>query len=142
MRHTRWLFLCTALAFTIAACGSDSVDSDEQARRAYLGLDMSISKSIALGFGGFNTAQSANITQQMTSGAGNGTLTITGQVDQGNSTNKTMRLAVGMVAYSDGKIAIDDKGNTVTITYDTSTDTTMQPALDLDLKNSPDGTYS
>src|SRR5512135_1360909 len=111
------------LCLVLGACGgSDTVSSDEQARRAYLGLDKSIGKSITLGFDGFNAASSANISPQMTTGDGSpgGTLTISGQVDQGQSANKQMRLYVGMVAYTDGPVKYDTKGDTVKITYDTS----------------------
>src|SRR4051812_2313430 len=69
----------------LAACSSDSIDSDEQARRAYLGLDPSVEKSIALGFDGFNAASSANIPTQMAAGDLTGTIAIDGQVDQGAS---------------------------------------------------------
>src|SRR4051794_36483011 len=89
------------------ACSSDEIDSDEQARRAYLGLDGSVAKSLQLGFDGFNTAHSANIAPQMTTGTKAGALTITGQVDQGSSANKGMRLVVGMTAYNDGPFEID-----------------------------------
>lgn len=137
--------MCVFMLTTVlaaAACGSDDIDSDEQARRAYLGLDPSIGKSLALGFAGFNSAQSANISPQMATGTATGMLTITGQVDQGTSANKEMRLRVGMVDYSDGTVTIDDEGNTITITYDTSTDMTMQPFLSLSLRNIPDGTFT
>jgi len=133
----RYLLL---LCFVLAACSSDSVSSDEQARRAYLGIDPSIAKSITLGFDGFNTASSANISPQMVAGTASGTLTITGQVDQGSSANKGMRLLVGMTMYSDGPIMIDDKGHTISVTYATDTTTTTQPALDMMLKNIPTGT--
>ena len=62
-----------------------------------------------------------------------GTLAINGQVDQGSSANKGMRLTVGMVGWSDGPFAIDDKGNKLDITYDTSTTVTSQPALTMQL---------
>jgi len=57
------LQLSFALLSSLAACGGGgpSVDSDEQARRAYLGLDESISRSLALGFMGYNAASNANI---------------------------------------------------------------------------------
>ena len=134
-----FLLVCLVLG----ACGSnDTVSSDEQARRAYLGLDKSIGKSITLGFDGFNAATNANISPQMTTGDAmpGGTLTITGQVDQGASNNKQMRLYVGMVAYTDGPITIDDKGNTIKVTYDTSMTQTDQPYLQMMLKNIPTGT--
>lgn len=131
------------LCFVLGACGSnDTVSSDEQARRAYLGLDKSIGKSITLGFDGFNSASSANISPQTTTGDAmpGGMLTVTGQVDQGNSANKGMRLYVGMVAYTDGPIKINDKGDTIKVTYDTSMTQTDQPYLQMMLKNIPTGT--
>lgn len=127
------------LSAGLVGCG-DGVSSDEQARRAYLGLDKSIEKSLQLGFAGFNAASSANISPQTANGDGTGTLTITGQVDQGSSANKGMRLRVGMTNYSDGAITVADE--TVKITYQTATDTTAQPALDLSLRNIPNGTFT
>jgi hypothetical protein len=130
------------LCLVLGACSDDSISSDEQARRAYLGLDGSIEKSINLGFDGFNAASSANIDPQMTAGDATpgGTLTITGQVDQGASNNKGMRLYVGMVGYTDGPFVIDDDQHTITVTYDTSATQAEQPALDMMLKNIPSGT--
>ena len=108
-------------------CGS-GVSSDEQARRSYLGLDASIDKAIQLGFDGFNSASSANISPQKTTGTASGTLTVTGQVDQGASANKGMRLFEELVNYSDdGKLV-----------YATS----ALPALDMQLKNIPTGTLT
>lgn len=120
-------------------CGG-GVSSDEQAQRAYLGLDKSIGKSLVLGFAGFNAASSANIAAQMTSGDAGGTLTITGQVDQGASANKGMRLRVGMVDYTDGKVTLNDKS--VNITYSTNADPTMQPELNLSLRGIPSGDFT
>lgn len=141
LSSSAFLALTGALVSFTAACGDDGgVSSDEEARRAYFGLDTSIQKSLDLGFMGFDAASSANIPPQMTTGTAAGTLAISGQVDQGNSSNKQMRLAVGMVGYSDGKIVIDDKTLDISITYDTDADPTMQPALDLSLKNIPTGT--
>lgn len=132
------------LALGVAACGSDDIDSDEEARRAYLGLDLSIEKSLQLGFDGFNAAQSANIPPQMAAGAAGGTLTISGQVDQGSSDNKGMRLRVGMVGYTEGVQEIEFEGDTVEVdlTYDTTDVVEMQPALDLSLRNIPNGTFT
>jgi hypothetical protein len=132
---------CLALLLC-SACSSDTVDSDEQARRAYLGLDTSVEKSLTLGFQGFNAASNANIPAQMTAGDKSGTLTIGGQVDAGTSINKQMRLTVGMVMYSDGPFAIDMSGHTATITYDTDAATATQPQLDLSLHNFPNGTFT
>jgi hypothetical protein len=124
----------------IAACGSDDIDSDEEARRAYFGLDESIEKSITLGFAGFNAASSANIDPQNAVGEVGGTLVITGQVDQGSSDNKGMRLRIGMVAYTDGPLVIDGEELDVDITYDTPADPLLQPALTMQLKMIPTGT--
>jgi hypothetical protein len=136
MKHL--LMLCLVLA----GCSDDSISSDEQARRAYLGLDGSIAKSINLGFDGFNAASSANIDPQMAPGDAmpGGMLTVTGQVDQGASSNKGMRLFVGMVGYNDGPFEINDKHDTISVTYDTSMTQAEQPALDMMLKNIPSGT--
>jgi hypothetical protein len=133
--------ICLSLiALLGAACGGDGIDSNEAARRAYLGLDTSIEKSLTLGFAGFNAASSANIDPQMTTGTVAGTLVITGQVDQGASTNKGMRLSVGMVDYTDGAVVIEGEEEEINITYDTSTDPLMQPLLNLTLRNIPTGT--
>jgi hypothetical protein len=134
------LYGLVLMSVVVTACGSDAIDSDEEARRAYLGLDDSIAKSITLGFAGFNTASSANISPQTAPGTLDGDLTVTGQVDQGSSNNKGMRLHVGMVAYTDGKIIINDKGDTISVTYDTDADPTLQPFLSMQLKNIPTGT--
>ncbi len=131
----------TAVALLAVAACSGEVSSDEQARRAYLGLDTSIEKALQLGFAGFNAASSANISQQSTAGNATGQLTITGQVDQGASNNKGMRLRVGMTDYSDGAVTLEDDGS-IAITYETAQDVTAQPALDLSLKNIPNGTFT
>lgn len=127
--HTSRLFLCFALGAALSACGS-GVSSDEQARRAYLGLDASIDKAISLGFAGFNAASSANIPAQMTTGTAAGTLKVTGQVDQGSSANKGMRLITEFTGYSDdGKLFYQSvAGQTQT--------------LDMQLKGIPTGTLS
>jgi hypothetical protein len=136
------LSLTATLAAGLFGCGGDAVDSEEQARAAYLGLDSSIEKSLALGFAGFNAASSANIPAQSAPGELAGTLTITGQVDQGSSANKGMRLRVGMVDYTDGLVTLEEGGDAVEITYDTNTDVTQQPALDLSLRDIPSGTFT
>lgn len=142
----RFLSCAALLASSImgAACSDDGIDSNEAARRAYLGLDPSIAKSLTLGFAGFNSATSANIDPQMTTGTATGTLAITGQVDQGASDNKGMRLYVGMVDYSDGDVVIKQDGGDIIVhlTYDTSTVQTEQPFLSLSLRNIPTGTFT
>ena len=124
----RVLLLAAVLALN--ACGSDSVSSEGDAQNAYLGLDLSIDKAITLGFNGFNSASSANISPQTTNGTASGTLTVTGQVDQGASANKGMRLFTAFVNYS-------DDGD---ITYNTSS--TALPALNMMLLSIPTGTLS
>jgi len=123
--HT--LFAIAALAFV--GCG-DNVNSPEDARRAYLGLDASIDKAITLGFAGFNSASSANISPQTTTGTATGKLTVTGQVDQGSSSNKGMRL------YTDYQLYSDD----MMVTYQANS--ASLPMLDMQLKMIPNGTLT
>lgn len=135
-------FIYVVLCLTTAAAGcsdDDEIDSDEAARRAYLSIDGSIEKSIALGFAGFNAASSANIDPQAGTGTAAGSITITGKVDQGSSSNKGMRLNVGMVGYDDGEVPFNDD-ETVHVVFDTDLDPVNQPAFDLQLKNFPNGT--
>ena len=122
--------LLLAAVIAASACGSDSVSSEGDAQNAYLGLDLSIDKAITLGFNGFNSASSANISPQTTNGTASGTLTVTGQVDQGASANKGMRLFTAFTSYS-------DNGE---ITYNTSP--TALPALNMMLLSIPTGTLS
>jgi len=140
------LALFATLSFSAACSDGDDIDSNEEARRAYFGLDASVEKSLALGFAGFNAASSANIDPQMMAGDSAGMLTITGQVDQGSSANKGMRLRVGMVDYTDGDIIVvnedSDDELIVNITYSTNADAAMQPFLDLKLQGIPTGTFS
>jgi hypothetical protein len=118
-----------SLAAASPGCGSDDVDSDEEARQAYLGLDLAIDKGIELGFQGFNSASSANISAQMATGIKTGTMVVTGQVDQGTSANKGMRLSLALTTFSDV-----DK-----YTYDTDPAKPL-PALGMSLKSIPTGT--
>ncbi len=120
------------------SCGPPAVSSDEAARRAYLGLDRSLGKALTIGFQGFNQASSANISPQQTTGDDGGTMTITGQVDQGASANKGMRLRVELVGYTDGVVQLDG-GASFKLVY--GTDAGL-PALDVQLKGIPSGTYS
>ncbi len=138
MRNFALIILCAA----IAACSSDStsVDSTTQARRAYLGLDQSISKSLQLAFQGYDAATNANIPAQMTAGAKTGMLVIGGKVDSGTCSQLSMSLDVGMTNYSDGPFK--DGSTTLNVTYATSTDTTMQPVLGIKLNGSAGNTIS
>src|SRR5688500_20391968 len=117
---TSWALPIVLLGVCVG-CSDVGVDSDEEARRAYLGLDKSIEKSLNLGFTGFNAATSANISPQAGTGDAAGSLTITGQVDQGSSDNKGMRLYVAMVDYEDGNIDIGEEED-INIGQDTDTD--------------------
>jgi hypothetical protein len=130
-------YLLCGFALTAIGCSDDEIDSDEQARRAYLAMDKSIQKSVDLGFAGFNAASSANIEPQMATAISAGTLTVSGQVDQGASANKGMRLNVGMVGYDDGEVEYNSDHDTVHIIFDTSTVVTEQPYLSLQLKSIP-----
>src|SRR4051812_13377921 len=116
------------LLVCLVACGTDEVNSADSARNAYLSLDASIDKAIKLGFDGFNSASSANISPQTAAGTKTGSLTVTGQVDQGSSANKGMRLFAAFAGYSDDAV----------ITY--QTDAAALPALNIQLKNIPTGT--
>jgi hypothetical protein len=111
------------------------VSSAEDARKAYLGLDPSIDKAITLGFDGFNSAQSANISPQMSTGGVSGTLTVTGQVDQGVSANKGMRLFTAYASYQD---PVQYQNAALRVTY--NADAAALPALTMQLKNIPTGT--
>lgn len=122
----------TGLFALLVGCSSSdnsAVSSNDTAKAAYLGLDASIDKAIVLGFAGFNSATSANISPQTANGSATGTMTITGQVDQGKSANKTMNLLEALTAYSD-----DGK-----ITYATSA---TQPTLSMKLNGIPTGTVT
>ncbi len=145
MRNLSWsgpLIHCALLGtlLSLGGCGG-GVDSEGQARQAYAGLDKSIGKALQLGFDGFNAASSANITPQVAAGDISGTLTVGGQVDQGASDNKGMRLVVAMVNYSDGASLPADE-EPVDIVYHTASDAALLPALTLSLKNIPNGTLT
>jgi hypothetical protein len=129
------LSTCVALlAVSALGCGN-GISSEEGARAAYLGLDQAVEKAMLLGFDGFNAASSANIDPQSTDGELTGTITVTGQVDQGASDNKGMRLFVELIDYSD-----QTDPEELQITYDTRTG--ALPALNFQLRNIPDGTLT
>jgi hypothetical protein len=127
------------VAAVLASCGN-GIGSDESARRVYLGLDRAIDRAINLGFDGFNAATSANIPPQSAMGDVAGTLTVTGQVDQGASDNKEMRLRTAFAMYADN-VSDGDGGTIATrLTYD-SRDSAL-PQLDMSLRNIPSGTVT
>jgi hypothetical protein len=121
-----------ALGASFAGCGG-GVNDDESARLAYLGLDPSMDKILDLGFQGFNAANSANIPEQSTTGDVSGTLVVTGQVDQGASDNKGMRLFATYTDYSDGAVP-EENEEVDDVIYNSD------PSLDVDLsmKGLPD----
>jgi hypothetical protein len=119
-----------AIACTLTGCGDD-VGSEEDARRAYIGLDTSVTKAMQLGFQGFNAASSANIDPQTANGDMTGTITVSGQVDQGASDNKTMNLTMALKDYADKNV------EDITITYNTAD---PLPLLSLKLSKIPTGT--
>jgi hypothetical protein len=124
----RFPFLAAIAALGLAGCSGDGVSSAEDAEAAYRGLDSSIDQAIQLGFDGFNSASSANISPQTGKGTSSGTMTISGKVDQGSSSNKTMSLTEALATYSnDGKL-----------TYDTG-DSGL-PVIDMKLSKIPTGT--
>jgi len=126
-------FACILL-IVLGACSDDSVDSNTAARRAYLGLDKSISKSLQLAFAGYDAATNANIPAQMTNGDKSGMLVVGGKVDSGNCSQLSMGLDLGLTDYSDGTFKDGDVN--LNVTYATSSDVTMQPALSIKLNGS------
>lgn len=125
----------------LVGCGGE-VNSEDEAELAYIGLDGALSKSLALGFDGYNTASSANIDPQSTTGDVSGTLTVSGQVDQGSSDNKGMRLELLLEEYSDlVDLDLDGEDYDLEVTYWTDGDAAL-PAIELQLKDIPDGTLS
>jgi hypothetical protein len=131
----RKFFLAGLASVFLFGCGGGddqgnepAVKSTADAEHAYLGLDASIDKAITLGFDGFNAATSANIDPQTADGDQKGTMTVTGQVDQGTSTNKSMHLMEALATYS-------DDGH---LQY--ATDMTALPVLDMKLSKVPTGT--
>ena len=122
------------LAVLAVGCGN-SVASDDAARAAYLGLDDMVEKALNLGFDGFNAASSANIPTQMDTGDVSGTVTVDGQVDQGASANKGMRLELTLVDYQDVAMIEEE----LAVVYETGD---VVPRLDLSLRGIPDGTLT
>lgn len=92
---------------------------------------------LQLGFDGFNAADSANIDPQTADGSEAGTITVSGQVDQGSSDNKGMRLTVDLVDWTDGPVTTTDDEE-LTIAYGTAEDAPLD--VDFSLRDIPDGT--
>ena len=134
--------LILVITSLIPACSDDGVSSDEEARRAYFGMDESIANSSRSALQASTPRPAPTSRRSRPRAPRAGTITITGQVDQGNSNNKGMRLHVGMAGYTDGQVVIDGKALDVNITYATNADSALQPALTLSLKNIPTGTLT
>jgi hypothetical protein len=127
----------------LAGCDNgNGVHSEEEARRAYLGLDLSIDQALDLGLRGFNDAKSANIPPESGAGMIAGTITVTGQVDQGASDNKQMRLGVAMSGYSDVAHLVYATGASGNGAGGAGGTVEAQPTLDMSLKGIPSGTLS
>lgn len=131
MRNVVWFVF-------LGACGGGQVSSEDEAAMAYLGLDGALERALDLGMQGFNQATSANIDPQTGNGDVSGTMTVTGQADQGASDNKGLRLEVALVDYADLGDVDADSDSEIAITY--NTDPAALPAFDLQLKNIPTGT--
>jgi hypothetical protein len=120
-----------SLLLLLLACNS-KVSSSDEAEAAWVGLDTAVDRALGLGMDGFNAASSANIDDQTADGDSHGTMVVSGQVDQGSSDNKTLRLSVALTEYSD---TLGDDGEP-DIVYDTD----APASLELKLQGIPDGT--
>jgi hypothetical protein len=139
--QTRALVMSCALALSaVAGCSCTDVASEEQAARAYLGIDPGVERALKLGFQGFNAASSANIPTQSEAGATSGTMEVGGQVDQGSSDNKTMNLDVKLTDYADPVTKLHDDDPDYEVVYSTNDGAPL--ALDMKLMNVPSGTLT
>ena len=127
------------LSLCLTACNRDGVKDEQDARRAFIGLETMIENAMDLAFDGFNAASSANIADQTRAGAISGAMTVGGQVDQGASENKGMRLWVALDDYAD-PVDVGQDDDQLIVTYATTDD--HLPALDLSLRGIPDGTIA
>jgi hypothetical protein len=129
-----------ALLIGLSACNCGGVGSEEEARIAYLGVDTVITRALALGFDGYNAADSANIAAQSADGDESGKVTVSGTIDHGSSDNKGMRLDVVLTEFSDG--AIDDpetdEEEEFAIVYETADGDPI--VCEMKLRGIPDGT--
>ncbi|MES2638476.1 MAG: hypothetical protein V4850_03315 [Myxococcota bacterium] len=135
---SRRFVLLTPLVFAplllATGCGHHGVNSPAEAELAYMGLDGAVQRGLALGLQGFALASSANIDPQSQDGDTNGGMIISGQVDQGSSDNKGLRLFMELDEYSDTLGSNDEPD----LFY--QTDGSDLPALNITLKDMPAGT--
>lgn len=118
-----------AVLLLTMACGSDGPTSSIP-QAAWMGIDTGIDRAITLAFQGFNAATTGTIPRQTANGTASGTLTVTGQVDQGSSVNKSMQLLAALTNYMDN----------VSITYSTGAGAPL--ALNKQLTNIPTGNFT
>lgn len=132
----RSLLRLSAVALALVGCApadTGDVNNEASARLAYLGLDGAVGRAIQLGFDGFNAATSANIPEQSEPGDLSGLMIVNGQVDQGASNNKGMRLEVVLQdGYAD--VVLEGERHVV---YDGG-----PAALDMSFKGLPDADLS
>lgn len=127
------------LTLGLVACG-EKVSSEEEAALAWLGLERAIDKALDLGLLGYSQASSANIEPQSYTGDVSGTITVTGQVDQGSSDNKGLRLDIALEDYADFVDLDEDDDRDLSVLYETNPED--PPYADLKLRDMPDGTLS
>jgi hypothetical protein len=113
--------------FVLVGCGSDTIN--QRAQTVYVEIQDVIYDSMELAFKGFNTATSATVPPQTKTGDNKGTLTVTGQVDQGTSPDKAMKLQLELVDYP--------SASTTNTTFKTGA---TKPSLNINLKGIPNGT--
>lgn len=122
----------------LGACSGGQISSEDEAAMAYLGLDVALERALDLGMQGFNAASSANLDPQTGNGDVSGSMTVTGQADQGSSDNKGLRLFVELIDYADLGDVDADSDSEIAITY--NTDAGSLPDFDLSLRGIPTGT--
>ncbi len=133
MRFTLvWIF--------VAGCARGQITSDQEAEWAWMGLEGAVDAALTLGLQGYSEASSANIAAQSGTGDVSGTITVTGQADQGSSDNKGLRLDIVLVGYRDRVDLNEDGDEDLAVTYDTPEGTDL--LADLKLRDLPDGTLS
>ena len=136
MTTPRSLLLLPLACLALTACPGVSNEGD--AARAWLGMEHGVDRVLQLGMDGFNAASSANIPTQTGAGEVDGLMTVDGQVDQGASDNKGLRLQVMLDAYADGPVDVDVDGRPDgwALVYDTAEGDFLD--VDLQLRGLPD----